>query len=109
MKKFIAMYMMPSAAMQEMMKNTTTEERQEGMQKWMTWMEENKAHLADQGSAFGKNTRVTKDGSEEISNDMGGFSIIQAESKEDAIAIVQTSPNFDMEGGYIELMEMLDM
>ncbi|MDB5245326.1 MAG: hypothetical protein JWN90_431 [Parcubacteria group bacterium] len=110
MKKFIALYMMPVGAMEEMMKNSTPEQRQEGMAKWMNWMEEHKADLADQGSAFGKNTRVTKNGSEEVRNEMGGYSIIQAESKEEAIAIAQTSPNFDdMEGGYIELMETLDM
>ncbi|MDB5190020.1 MAG: hypothetical protein JWN49_346 [Parcubacteria group bacterium] len=109
MKKFLVLYMMPVGAMEEMMKNSTPEERKAGMDSWMAWMEAHKADLADRGSGVGKNTRVTKDSAVETRNEVGGYSVVQAESMEDAVKIAQTSPNFDMEGAYIEVMEAFDM
>jgi hypothetical protein len=109
MKKFILLYMAPSAAMQEMMKNSTPEQREQGMAAWNTWMDEHKNDFADKGSAFGKNKRATKDSVEDVRNDITGYSIVNANSQEDAAKIAQGSPNFAIPGAYVEVMEVLDM
>jgi hypothetical protein len=108
MKKFMVLYMMPADAMAEMMKNTTPEMRQKSMDGWTMWMESHKADLADMGSPLGKNMRVTADGGTMMKNDIGGYSIIQAESAEAAAEILAENPSFsDMSGTYIEVMELM--
>jgi hypothetical protein len=62
MKKFLALYMAPAAAIQEMMKNTSKEDMQAGMNAWTIWMNENAKMFVDQGAPAGKTTRVTADG-----------------------------------------------
>ena len=110
MKKFMVLYMMPKAAMEEMMKNSTPEMREKGMQEWKTWMDNHKADLAEFGAPFGKNMRVTKEGGTMESNDVGGYSIIQAESQEAVAQILADNPTFnEMPGTYVEVMEMMPM
>lgn len=100
---------MPAAAMAEMMAKSTPEDRKKDMDRWNKWMEEHKDSFADMGAPAGKNTRVTKDGATEVPNDIGGYSIMQAESKEDLIEILKTNPSNDMPGSYVEVMEAMPM
>jgi hypothetical protein len=110
MKKFMVLYMMPVGAMEEMMKNSTPEMREKGMQGWKMWMENHKSDLADMGAGFGKNMRVKKEGSMMESNEIGGYSIIQAESQEAVAQILADNPSFtDMPDSYIEVMEIMSM
>ena len=110
MKKFMVLYMMPASAMADMMKNMTPEMREEGMKEWGTWMEAHKSDMADMGGGLGKNMRITKDGSSAQSNDVGGYSIIQAESIEEVTAMLADNPTFkDMPESYIEVMEISAM
>ncbi len=110
MKKFMVLYMMPAAVMAEMMKNSTPEMREKGMKEWKDWMETHKADLAEFGGSFGKNMRVTKEGGTMQSNDLGGYSVIQAESQEAVANILADNPSFsDMPGSYIEVMEIMTM
>src|SRR5207302_7434201 len=41
MKKFLVLYMAPSAQFEQMMKNATPEQQQKGMDAWMKWMNAN--------------------------------------------------------------------
>lgn len=109
MKKFMVLYMAPIEAMQEMMKNSTPEDRKKGMDAWTSWLDSHKGDLADGGAALGKNKRVTKDAIKDASNEVGGYSIVQADSHDEAAKIAQSSPNFDVPGAYIEVMEVIEM
>jgi hypothetical protein len=109
MKKFLVLYMAPVAAMQEMTKSMSPEQQKENMGKWMQWMEKNAAHFADRGAPAGKNTRVAQDGAHEISNDVMGYSIMQAESKEELLKILESSNHLEMSGAYTEVMECFGM
>lgn len=100
---------MPAAAMKEMMANSSPEEQKKGMEEWREWMADNAAHFADEGAAAGKNTRVTATNVEEISNDVGGYSIMQGESKEEVIEVLKKSPHVNMPGTYSEVMELIQM
>lgn len=108
MKKFIAVYMMPTAAMEEMMKNTTPEQRKAGMGEWMTWAKSHK-EIVDLGAPLGKNKRVAVSGVTDASNEMGGYSFIEAESQEAAATIFADSPHLKMPGAYVEVMECMQM
>ncbi len=109
MKKFVALYMVTPAAMDEMMKNSTPEERKKGMDEWMAWAEGHKEDLVELGTPVGKNKRVTKEGVSDERNEVGGYSIAQAESHEAAAKIFDDCPHFKMPGAYIEVMECMDM
>ena len=55
MKKFMVLYMANGAEFEKMMKNSTPEQHQKGMEAWVKWMNENKTSLVDGGAPFGKN------------------------------------------------------
>lgn len=109
MKKFLALYRMDMEAMKKMMETSTPEERQKGMDEWKAWMTAHSADIADMGGPTGKNSHVTKEGATEVSNDLGGYTVIQAESKEAAIALLAGNPHFDMPGATIDLAEIVSM
>lgn len=106
--KFIALYGMPKEAMAEMMKTMTPEAQKKSMEEWTAW---GKAHpeIVDLGSPVGKNMRVTKDGASMMSNEIGGYSFIEAESQEAAAAVFKDSPHFMMPGVYVEIMPLMQM
>ena len=86
----------------------TPEMREKSLQGWKEWMEAHKDNLADWGAPLGKNMRVTKKGSIMQSNEVGGYSIIQAESQEAAMQILADNPSLrDMPDSYMEVMEIM--
>jgi hypothetical protein len=110
MKKFLALYMAPAASIQEMMKNTSKEDMQAGMNAWTIWMNENAKMFVDQGAPAGKTTRVTAEGISSSSNDVTGYSIVQAETREEAAEFLKNSPHFkNIKDAYIDVMDMMDM
>ena len=84
MKKFLALYMADTAQMADMMKNSTPEQRKKGSEAWMKWMDNNKPSLADHGAPVGKTKRIDAMGAKDAKNDVCGYSIVQAESADDA-------------------------
>ena len=96
-------------AMKKMMEETSKEEREKGMAEWGMWMKKHEADFSDMGGPTGKNSQVTKDGSNEMSNDIGGYSVVQAESKETVAAMLADSPHFTMPGAVVDVMEVLSM
>lgn len=108
MKTFMVLYMAPSAAFEAAMKSATPEQQQKGMQAWMTWMAANKASLVEGGAPLGKTKRVDADGSRDARNNVGGYSIVQAETLDAAAALFGNDhPHLAMmQGGWIEVMEI---
>jgi hypothetical protein len=109
MKKFLVLYRMDVAEMQKMMASTSEEERKKSMGKWESWMKKNMASMADHGGPVGKTKRVAASGTTDIRNDVGGYSIVQAESQEAAAALFADSPHLTMPGATAEVMEIMAM
>ena len=109
MKKFLVLYRMDMAAMKKMMEETSKEEREKGMKKWGEWMKKNMPIFADVGGPTGKNMQVTAVGASQVSNDIGGYSIVQAESVAAAAKLLASSPHFQMPGAIIDLAEIVPM
>ena len=109
MKKFIALYMVPIASIDEMMANTTPEQRKASMDGWMQWAQMHKSDLVELGTPVGKNKRVTTSGVSDVRNDVAGYSIVQAESHEDAAKVFADNPHLQMKGAYVEIMECMSM
>ena len=106
MEKFLVLFNAPSAAMQEMMKTATPEQMKAGMEEWKHWMEGKKESFADMGAPLGKNLRITASGTQAVSNEVGGYSIIQAESAEAVAKLLEGMPHFQVPGAYIEVMPL---
>jgi hypothetical protein len=61
MKKIMAIYMASGADFEKMMRNSTPEQRNKGMEAWMKWMNENKASILEGGApCYGSRRRTSK-------------------------------------------------
>ena len=88
----------------------TAEEGKAGMEKWKAWAENLGPALINPGTPVGRTTVLTKDG---ISGDPSphpimGFSILEAESMDAALQLLQDCPHFEYEGT-LEVSEMMQM
>lgn len=108
MKKFLVLYKAPTASF-DAMRKATPEQQKAGMQAWMNWSEKAKAAIVDMGAPLGKSMRVTPTGAAAASNDLGGYSIMQAESKEDLAAMMNGHPHFMTPDGTVEIVELVPL
>lgn len=107
MKKFLVLYKASAEAFQQM-KNTTPEQQKAGMEAWMNWSKKAASSIVDMGAPLGKSVRVAKGGDvSAVANDLGGYSILQAESKEALAATMKEHPHFMMPDGSIEIIELM--
>ncbi len=89
------------------MQKATPEQRKAGMDAWMDWSKKAAGAIVDMGAPLGKSLHVTKGGTAPSANDFGGFSILQAESKEALAETLKGHPHFMMTDGAIEIVEYL--
>ena len=75
------------------MKNASPEERQEVMQSWMSWIQENKSNLVDFGNLLTNGKSLSKDGVSSSNKEFGGYFIFQAESIDEAVSLLQKHPH----------------
>ncbi len=108
MKKFLVLYKAPTSAFEQMSKSTP-EQKKAGMDAWMAWSKKAAASIVEMGAPLGKSVRVTKGGTGPSINDLGGFSILQAESKESLAEALKGHPHFMMPDGSIEVIEFMPM
>jgi hypothetical protein len=107
MKKFLVLYKASAAAFEQMMKTTSPEQQKAGMEMWMAWGKKAAASIVDMGAPLGKALLVTPKGASPIRNDLGGYSILQGESKEAVAATLDGHPHFMMPDSSIEIVELM--
>jgi hypothetical protein len=108
MKKFLVLYKASAAAFEQAMKSTP-EQQKAGMEAWMAWGKKAASSIVDMGAPLGKALRVTPAGASPIKNDLGGYSILQAESREALAETLKGHPHFMMGDSSIEITELLPM
>jgi hypothetical protein len=109
MKKFLVLYKAPTSAF-EQMKKSSPEQQKAGMDAWMAWGKRAAPSIVEMGTPLGKSLRVTKSGqATPTTNDLGGYSVLQADSKEELAKTLEGHPHFRMPEGSIEIVEMLPM
>jgi hypothetical protein len=107
MKKFLVLYKASTAAFQ-MMKSATPEQQKAGMAAWITWGKNAASSTVDMGGPLGKSVLVTKGGAvSPVANELGGYSVMQAESKEALAAMMKEHPHFMMPDSSIEIIELM--
>jgi hypothetical protein len=106
MKKFLVLYKAPPAAFEQMMK-ATPDQQKAGMDAWMKWGNAAKSSIVDMGAPLGKGLSVTQTEAKQQPNDLGGYSIMQGESKEAVAEALKGHPHFMMPGGTIDVVEIM--
>lgn len=113
MKKFLAIFLGSAESMEKWkaLDETERKEREKaGMDGWMKWATDNKDAIVNDGSPLGKTKRITAEGITDIRNDLGAWTVVQAESHEEAAKLFLNHPHFTMfPGESIEVMECLPM
>ncbi len=115
MKKFIAIYLgseseEPMEKWKALDEKSKSARENEGKAVWGNWVMKNKNSIIDQGSPLGKTKRVNAQGISNIKNRMAAYTIVQAESHDEAAKIFLSHPHFMIfPGDSIEIMECLPM
>ena len=107
MNKFMVLYMANGAEFEKMMKASTPEQQKKGMEAWMKWMGDHKSSLVDGGAPLGKTKRVDSKGASDTKNEIGGYSIVQAETADDAAKLFgKDHPHLQIPGAWVEIIEV---
>jgi hypothetical protein len=80
------------------------------MNAWRKWADKNKDKIVNEGAPLGKTKRVDSDGISDIRNEMGAYTVVQAENHDEAAKLFIDHPHFTMfPGERVEVMEILPM
>ena len=113
MKRFMAIFTGTAAAREksgwDAMDETTRKAREAaGMAAWMQWGAAHAGAVVDHGGPLGKTKRTAASGITDISNNMAGYVIVQADSHEAAARMFEKHPHFTIfPGDGVEIMECL--
>ena len=81
---------------------------QEGIAAWKAWVEQHEQALVTMGGPLGKTKKISASGIEDISNAMGAFTLVRAESHEAAAKLFENHPHFThFPGESVEVMPVL--
>lgn len=113
MKRYLAVFMGSPEAMQkyrELDEEMRKKNDQTGMQAWMQWGKDNEKSIVDWGAPLGKTKSIGQSGITDIKNEMGAYTVVEAESHEAAAKLFLNHPHFTLfPGDRVELMECLPM
>ncbi len=80
-----------------------------GMEAWGKWQETYKDHVIDAGAPLGKTMKADMGGISEWHNNLSGYSIVTAESLEDAAKMFEHHPHFTVFPGVaVEIVAILE-
>jgi hypothetical protein len=80
----------------------------EGIAAWKAWIEKHRDAIVEMGGPLGKTKKITGDGIEDVSNDMGAFMVVRAASQEEAARLFEHHPHFTIfPGQSVEVMPVL--
>jgi hypothetical protein len=109
MKKFLVLYR-SSVSAADQMAAATPEQAQAGMNAWMDWSERNRDAIVEFGSPLGGGAYIADGAVSESDSDVSGYSIVQAESEEEAAELFKDHPHLRMPAdSSIELLEFLPL
>jgi hypothetical protein len=100
-----------SARMQAWMALPEAERRakeQAGIAAWKAWIDRHQAAVSAIGGPLGKTKKITERGVEDVSNAMGAFMVVRADSHEAAARLFENHPHFTIfPGEAVEVMPVL--
>src|SRR3979490_1962445 len=64
-----------------------------GIAAWKAWVDKHRAAVSEMGGPLGKTKKITERGVEDVSNEMGAFMVVRAESHEAATGLFEKHTN----------------
>jgi hypothetical protein len=111
MKTFLAVFLGRPSAMDEwkaLPEADRKEREQAGMVAWYKWVEDHKGDIAEMGSPLGKTKKVDKNGISDVRNELGAWTVVKANSQEEAAKLFVGHPHYTIfPGDRVEVMECL--
>jgi hypothetical protein len=84
------------------------EREQKGIAAWKSWMEKHQAAVVGAGGPLGRTKRVSAGGIEDVTNEMGAFTVVRAQSHEAAAKLFENHPHLGIfPGEAVEIMPVL--
>ncbi len=81
---------------------------QEGMAAWKAWVIKHQSVIVEMGGPLGKTKKVSAAGIADVSNHMGAFTVVRAESHEAAAKLFEKHPHFSIfPGEAVEVMPVM--
>ena len=81
---------------------------QAGIAAWKSWVKMHQASVSSMGGPLGKTKKVTERGIEDVSNEIGAFIVVQADSHDAAARMFENHPHFTVfPGEGVEIMPVL--
>lgn len=108
MKKYIVLYKAPSN-FKDMSGSMSSEDSKAEMDKWMEWGKKCGDCMVELGNPLGKACSMDKDSCNECTTEVAGYSILQAESMEEACKMCEGHPHFNMPGCTLDIHEEMPM
>ncbi len=104
MGRFLAIF---NGAADEADKAELTEQRQaEFMNAWASWAQANERALVDAGAPLNAKKLVTAEGVEDFADAKIGYTIVEADSHDEAVRIFSAHPHLELfRGNSIEVLE----
>jgi hypothetical protein len=107
MGKFIVLYRSPFSA-EEQLAGADPAQMKAGMDAWVAWAEEAGEAVVDLGTPLGHGRHI--DGSSAPSDtDVAGYSILQADSLDDVVKLLERHPHVGVPENSIDVLPMLAM
>lgn len=108
MSKFVVIYAAPESA-ETTMENIDPLAAAEGMKAWMEWAGRAGEHLTDLGAPLGHGREISQSGTSDADAAIGGYSILEADDMDHALALVDNHPHLMMPGASIRVYQALDI
>ena len=110
-KKFIVMYLIPTAVMDDWKKidpEKRKAEEEKLMAEWSAWTKDHAKMILDT-NAGGKTQLVTAGGVSDFRNDIVLYSVVEAASQEEAAKAFENHPHLQIPQSSIQVMEIRPM
>ena len=111
MKKFLAIYTGTAEAMaawNNLSEAEKTERQKAGVAAWHAWADRHKGAIVELGGPLGRTKQIGKNGITDIRNQMSAFTVVLAETHDDAARLFVNHPHFSIfPGEGVEVMECL--
>lgn len=111
MKTYLAIFLGSAEAMDAWKKLPEAERNErgkKGIAGWHKWVADHKDAIVEMGSPLGKTKRTDKNGVSDTRNELGAWTVVKANSQEEAAKLFLNHPHFMIfPGDRVEVMECL--
>lgn len=83
---------------------------QQGIAAWKAWAEKHQSAIVTMGGPLGSTKKVSQCGLSDVTNELGAFTVVRADSQEAAAHMFDKHPHFTIfPGDAVEIMPVLDI